>query len=76
MVVRANGAYLISLHGPPTDDSTPDELYHCAGSLVLAKRLAVEGARDFGYTGAVRWEQDPDLPNLHQLTMTWTEDDE
>lgn len=56
-VIRQNGAWLISIVGEVAHDSTPEETYSCARSLATAKRVAISMAKDFGFTGAVRWEQ-------------------
>lgn len=54
-VNRANGAWLIHWVGEVAGDRPEDENFDAASSLVVAKRLAVEGARNNGYGGAVRW---------------------
>jgi hypothetical protein len=73
-VSKANGAYLVGLHGSATDDCTPDQLYDAASSLARAKQVAVAGARSLGYEGAVRWSQDDDHPSLWWLEMTYVDE--
>lgn len=46
---KRNGAWLISWCGSLTDDTEPVYLTDCASSLQSAKRIARQGARDFGY---------------------------
>jgi hypothetical protein len=58
MVIKRNNAYMVWFTGPLTDDATPDEQIDVAGSLTLAKRLAREGALEFGYVGPFHWSQD------------------
>ena len=54
-IQRRNGAYLIHWVGEVAGDRPEDDNFDAAASLVVAKRLAVEGARANGYTGAIRW---------------------
>jgi hypothetical protein len=57
-VSKRNGAYLVSHDwGNDTRDLPANELYEAAGSFPVAKRIAVEGARSLGYSGAVRWQE-------------------
>lgn len=56
-VSRTHGAWLITVTGLKTDDATPDELYSCASSLKVAKRVAREMAERFDYAGPFHWQQ-------------------
>lgn len=56
-VIRRNGAYRITV-SDPTGDGTSDELYDCAGSLALAKRILREMIERRGFEGPVRWSHD------------------
>lgn len=58
MLANRNGAWLIIVCGLLTTDSTPGELYDCAGSLAMAKRVARRQAIEFGYEPAFHWEQE------------------
>ena len=71
-VTKRNGAYLIALMGDLTDDATPEDLFDVASSLVVAKRLAREGAEAFGYT-VVRWTHTS--PRAWYLVGTYTPDE-
>jgi hypothetical protein len=75
---RRNGAYLVSMIDPSPGEKFPDELYDCASSVVVAKRLARESAIEFGYTGPFRWKTDDSSVLLLEatLTFTWGDNDE
>lgn len=57
-LLKTHGAWLIHWVGEEAQDRPEDENFDAASSVVVAKRLAVEGARDNGYSGAVRWSGD------------------
>jgi len=54
-VLNPNGAYLIHWVGDVAGDRAEDENFDAAAALKVAKRIAVEGARNNGFGGAVRW---------------------
>lgn len=57
-ISHRNGAYLVSMYlTEETEDSTPDAMYDCAGSLAAAKRIARAMAEEFGYEPAWRWRE-------------------
>jgi hypothetical protein len=57
IVERRNGAWMISWFGEVVKDHPYHEWFDCASSLREAKKLAREGATDFGYTN-LRWSED------------------
>lgn len=73
-VLKTNGAWLIRLVGEGTEDIPDNELYDAASSLVKAKRVAVEDARDLGHGGAIRWEDATGHGILWALEMTLLEE--
>lgn len=70
---RAHGAYLIHWAGTLIKDHPDDELWDAASSLVVAKRVAREGAEQLGYVKPYRWEQDG---HLHTLVAGCDDEDE
>lgn len=53
-VSRTRGAWLVVVHDPE-GEAVPDDEFTCAAALPVAKRVAVETARGWGYGGAHRW---------------------
>jgi hypothetical protein len=72
-VHKVNGAYLIQWCGEIAMDRSEEENFSAAGSLVRAKKVAVDGARAVGYGGAVRWLS---KKGYWELEMTDPEDDD
>lgn len=56
-VTRTRGAWLIVVHDPE-GYAVPDDEFTCAASLPVAKRVAVDIARGFGYDGRHTWQDD------------------
>lgn len=59
-VIRRNGAWLVFVTDPE-GEATPDAECDAASSLVVAKRLAVEMARGWGFSGRHWWNDDMTL---------------
>ena len=57
-IIRSHGAWLVNLCGPGTEAMADDELWDCASSLIVAKRLAREMASQMDEArGPWRWQQ-------------------
>lgn len=54
-LTKHNGAWLIHYVGELAADQPENENFDCASSFLLAKRIAVQGARNMEYRGKVRW---------------------
>lgn len=72
-VSRSHGAYLIQLAGDIAQDRPDSDLWDCASSLVVAKRLAREGAEQIGYIKPFHWKKEG---NLLMLEAGYQEEEE
>lgn len=61
-ISRRHGAWLIQFHESNDRDgtTTPDEVFDCASSLRVAKRVTRQGAIELGWRPPFQWIEDPD----------------
>lgn len=65
-ISRRHGSWFIhNSESNETDGTTtPDELFDCASSVRVAKRIARKVAVELGWSGPFTWVEDPDSVSL------------